>query len=73
MKSFISSFISGLRGRVIRLRFAGRALGPAVGNPGVVDEVPDGGDGVGQGDELLDHLGVYLGAYPEPTEPAGVP
>lgn len=48
-------------------------MGPAVGGPGVVDEVPDGDDGVGQGDERLDHLGAYLGAYLEPTEPAGVP
>ena len=62
-----------LRDRVIRLGLAGRALGPAVGGPGVVDEVPDGDDGVGQGDERLDHLGAYLGAYLEPTEPAGVP
>ena len=40
----------------------GGALVPAVGGPGVVDEVPDGDDGVGQGDERLDHPGAYLGA-----------
>jgi len=31
----------------------------------VVDEVPDGDDGVGQGDERLNHLGVCLGIYLE--------
>ena len=46
---------------------------PAVGGPGVVDEVPDGDDGVGQGDERLDHSGAHLGTDLEPTEAAGVP
>ena len=48
-------------------------LVPAVGGPGVVDEVPDGDDGVGQGDERLDHPGAHLGTDLEPTEAAGVP
>lgn len=48
-------------------------LVPAVGGPDVVDEVPDGDDGVGQGDERLDHPGAYLGTDLEPTEAAGVP
>ena len=39
----------------------------------MVDEVPDGDDGVGQGDERLDHLCAYLGAYLEPAEAPGVP
>ena len=51
----------------------GGALVPAVGGPGVVDEVPDGDDGVGQGDECLDHPGAHLGTDLEPAEAAGVP
>ena len=50
----------------------GGALVPAVGGPGVVDEVPGGDDGVGQGDERLDHSGAHLGTDLEPAEAAGV-
>ena len=51
----------------------GGVLVPAVGGPGVVDEVPDGDDGVGPGDECLDHPGAHLGTDLEPAEAAGVP
>ena len=60
-----------LRDCVIRLGLVGGALVPAVGGPGVVDEVPDGDDGVGQGDERLDHSGAHLGTDLEPTWTAG--
>ena len=62
-----------LRGRVIGLEFAGRALVPAAGGPGVVDKVPDGDDSVGQGGEFLDHPGARLDVDLEPVEAAGVP
>lgn len=62
-----------LRGRVIGLGLAGGALVPAAGGPGVVDKVPDGDDGVGQGDERPDHPGAHLDVDLEPVEAAGAP
>ena len=57
-----AALVYQLRDCVIRLGLVGGALAPAVIGPDVVDEIPDGDDGVGQGDERLDHPGAYLGA-----------
>lgn len=39
----------------------------------MLDEVPDGDDGVSQGDERLDRPGAYLGTHLEPAETSDVP
>jgi len=46
-----------LRDRVIGLGLAGGMLVSAAGDPGAVDEIPDGDDGAGRGGERLDRPG----------------